>query len=71
LQRTAIVHETRSIFQTALERRFIAAVERLSGREVLHFISDHHVGPDLEVELFMLEPLPYAAAIRSAQAARP
>jgi uncharacterized protein YbcI len=56
LQRTAIVQETRSAFQTAMQRKFIAAVERLSGREVLAFISDHHVGPDMEIELFMLEP---------------
>jgi uncharacterized protein YbcI len=56
LQRAPIVHETRSAFQNALQHRFIAAVERLSGREVMTFMSDHHVGPDIEVELFMLTP---------------
>jgi len=56
LQRAPIVHETRSAFQNALRHRFIAAVERLSGREVLTFMSDHHVGPDIEIELFMLTP---------------
>jgi hypothetical protein len=30
-------------------------VERLSGRGVLAFISNHHVGPDIEIELFMLK----------------
>jgi len=39
-----------------MEHKFIAAVERLSGRRVLAFISKHHVGPDVEVELFMLRP---------------
>lgn len=34
------------------------AVERLSGRGVLAFISNHHVGPDLEIELFLLQPEP-------------
>jgi hypothetical protein len=29
-------------------------VERLSGRDVLAFISNSHVGPDVEIELFML-----------------
>ena len=54
LQRAALVQDTRSAFQTAMQHKFIAAVERLSGREVLAFISNHHVGPDMEVELFML-----------------
>ena len=55
LQRQALVRETRSAFQQAMERRFIDAVERLTGRRVAEFISTHHVGPDLELELFVLE----------------
>jgi uncharacterized protein YbcI len=57
LQRTAVVQETRSAFQTAMQHKFISAVERLSGRDVVSFISDQHVGPDMEIELFMLKPL--------------
>jgi uncharacterized protein YbcI len=56
LQRQALVHETRRTFQQAMEHRFIAEVERLTGRRVSKFISTHHVGPDLELELFLLEP---------------
>jgi uncharacterized protein YbcI len=56
LQRAPIVHETRSAFQNAMGYRFVAAIERLSGRKVLTFMSDHHVGPDIEIELFMLTP---------------
>jgi uncharacterized protein YbcI len=56
LQRAPTVKETRSAFQNAMEHRFITAIERLSGREVLKFMSDHHVGPDIEIELFMLTP---------------
>ena len=55
LQRQALVHETRSTFQQAMEHRFIADVERLTGRRVARFISAHHVGPDLELELFLFE----------------
>ena len=55
LQRHALVHETRSAFQQAMERRFVSAVERLTGRRVAQFISTHSVGPDLEIELFVLE----------------
>jgi uncharacterized protein YbcI len=56
LQRTQMVHETRSTFQQAMRHRFVSAVERLSGRQVIGFISTHHVGPDLEMELFVLAP---------------
>src|ERR1700690_2928536 len=56
LQRSAVVQETRSAFQTAMQRRFIDQVELLSGRAVLAFISNHHIGPDIEIELFMLAP---------------
>jgi uncharacterized protein YbcI len=58
VQRSTIVQETRSTFQNAMERRFIAAVKQLSGRDVLAFISNSHVGPDIEVEIFMLTPPP-------------
>ncbi len=56
IQRTTIVQETRNAFQNAMQHKFISAVERLSGRNVLAFISNHNVGPDIEVELFMLTP---------------
>jgi uncharacterized protein YbcI len=62
LQRTTIVQETRSAFQEAMQQRFIDAVEQLSGRRVVAFISNHHVGPDLEVELFVLTPERAASA---------
>jgi uncharacterized protein YbcI len=54
IERDPIVRDNRSAFQNAMERRFIEVVERLSGRDVMHFISSHNVGPDLEIELFFL-----------------
>jgi uncharacterized protein YbcI len=56
LEQNAAVKATRSAFQHAMRDRFIAEVERLSGRRVHAFISDSHVGPDLQKELFILEP---------------
>jgi uncharacterized protein YbcI len=56
IQRSTVVQETRSAFQSAMQHKFIAAVEQLSGRGVLAFISNHHVGPDIAIELFMLTP---------------
>jgi uncharacterized protein YbcI len=63
IQRSVLVQETRSAFQNAMQDKFIAAVERLSGRRVLAFISNHHVGPDMEIELFLLEPRPGAPSV--------
>jgi len=56
LQRHTVVQETRSAFQGAMQERFINEVQRLSGRRVTLFISNSHVGPDLEIELFVLAP---------------
>jgi uncharacterized protein YbcI len=56
MQRKAMVEETRSAFQQAMGQRFIGAVERITNRRVERFISTHHVGPDLELEIFVLEP---------------
>jgi uncharacterized protein YbcI len=56
LQRAPSVRDTRNAFQRAMQRRFIENVERLTGRSVISFISDSHVGPDVEIELFLLEP---------------
>jgi hypothetical protein len=39
-----------------MQHTFIDKVGTLSGRDVLAFISNHHVGPDIEIELFMLAP---------------
>jgi uncharacterized protein YbcI len=56
LERQTVVKETRSAFQMAMKDRLIADVQRLSGRRVNTFVSDSHVGPDLEIELFFLDP---------------
>jgi len=56
LERAPTVRDTRNAFQNAMQQRFIEKIERLSGRTVAAFISDSHVGPDLEIELFMLAP---------------
>jgi len=62
LQRGTTVQETRSAFQTAMQHKFIEAVERLSGRNVLAFISNQHIAPDIEIELFVLKPAHHPAA---------
>ncbi len=56
LEQGATVKDTRSAFQNAMQHRLVDTVQRLCGREVTAFISDSHVGPDMEIELFMLGP---------------
>jgi uncharacterized protein YbcI len=62
LQQQTIVAQTRSAFQMAMQDRFISEVETLSGRRVIAFMSDSNVGPDLEIELFVLAPPVRASA---------
>jgi hypothetical protein len=56
LQGATILQETRSLFQEEMQHRFIAEIERLSGRGAQAFISNSHVDPEFEIELFMLKP---------------
>src|SRR3954452_22910800 len=51
------VQETRSAFQETMREKFSEAVEELTGRKVIGFLSQVHVDPDLSVETFILEPL--------------
>lgn len=44
------------MFQSAMRETFVREVQRLSGRHVRAFMSQSHVGPDLEIELFLLAP---------------
>ncbi|HKH14553.1 MAG TPA: Na-translocating system protein MpsC family protein [Solirubrobacterales bacterium] len=52
------VRDLRRIFQGTFREEAIAVVERLTGRKVLAFLSDHAVDPDYAVEVFILEPGP-------------
>lgn len=50
------VRDLRRIFQGTFRDDAIAVVERLTGRKVLAFLSDHAVDPDYAIEAFVLEP---------------
>lgn len=52
------VQRIRHLFQRAMEPDFRDAVERLTGRRVIAFISGTQIEPDIAAELFVLdEPL--------------
>jgi uncharacterized protein YbcI len=48
----------RHLFQETMKEDFTEAVERLTGRRVVAFISGNHVDPDIAVELFILDGTP-------------
>jgi len=55
---TDFVLKTRHLFQTTMADDLVAAVEMLTERKVVAFMSANHVDPDMAGELFVLEPRP-------------
>jgi uncharacterized protein YbcI len=49
------VANMRHLFQQTMEADFKEAVEKLTGRTVVAFISGNHVAPDIAAELFILD----------------
>ena len=52
------VIEGRYRLQTALRRKFVEAVEEITGRRVIGFMSGTQLDPDMTSEVFVLEPEP-------------
>jgi uncharacterized protein YbcI len=50
------VKETRQLFQMAMRERFTEAVEEITGRKVIAFMSQVHFEPDMAAEVFVLAP---------------
>ncbi len=55
------VLDLRHRWQMAMREEVCGDIERLTGRNVVGFMSDNHIDPDLAVEVFVLEPLPVEA----------
>jgi uncharacterized protein YbcI len=51
-----LVLTIRRQFQRTMREELIGAVEGLSGRKVVAFMSDNHIDPDMAVESFVLAP---------------
>ena len=60
------VLDLRRRWQAVMEHDVTRAVEELTGRKVIGFMSGDHIDPDLAVEVFVLEPLPKAQRRRAA-----
>ena len=62
-ERTLVEHghadrvlQVRYDYQTAMRDGLVGIVERELDREVIAFMSQNHINPDLAVEVFVLEP---------------
>jgi uncharacterized protein YbcI len=53
--KAATVTVMRHHFQEVMEADYRVAVERLTGRKVLAFISGNHLDPDVATEVFLLD----------------
>jgi len=49
------VTNIRHLFQKTMQADFTVAIERLTGRTVIAFISGNHVDPDIAAEMFILD----------------
>lgn len=47
----------RTAFQEVIRPRFVAEVERVTGRKVIAFMSGSHQDPDFQAEIFVLDTL--------------
>ena len=54
--RSDLVLETRRAYQGAMRTEATSVVQELTGREVIGFMSDNHIDPDLAAEVFILRP---------------
>ncbi len=50
------VLETRQAFQRVMREDLAAGVAKITGREVVAFMSANHIDPDMGVEVFILAP---------------
>ncbi len=54
--RENVVREMRTHFQGAMRQEFRDVVESATGREVIAYLSQVHIDPDMAVEVFTLGP---------------
>ncbi len=54
--KSAVVIEVRHEFQKTMQSELCAAIEELTGREVIAFFSANHIDPDTALESFLLAP---------------
>jgi uncharacterized protein YbcI len=54
--RGQLVRDMRKAYQDTVGDELIAGVQEITGREVIAFLSDNHIDPDIAIETFVLRP---------------
>jgi uncharacterized protein YbcI len=54
--RSELVLSMRKAYQATMRQELVDAVEQITGRRVIAFLSDNHIDPDIAIESFVLEP---------------
>jgi uncharacterized protein YbcI len=54
--RALLVREMRKAYQDTMGPEMTAGIREITGREVMAFLSDNHIDPDIAVETFVLRP---------------
>ena len=52
--RSGMVIDIRRTYQATLRDEFVGVVEEVLDRKVMAFMSDHHIDPDVAVEVFVM-----------------
>jgi uncharacterized protein YbcI len=55
---TDLVLTTRQAFQRTMRADMTDGIYEITGRSVMAFMSDNHIGPDMAAEVFVLAPEP-------------
>ena len=66
-----VVLDMRKEFQNTMRDELSSAIEMLTERQVIAFMSDNHIDPDLAVEVFVLAPDPAAEDLDPPAAGEP
>lgn len=54
--RAQLVRDMRKAYQDTMGAELTAGVEEITGRNVVAFLSDNHIDPDIAIETFVLRP---------------
>jgi uncharacterized protein YbcI len=55
--RAQLVRNMRKAYQETMGPELTAGIREITGREVLAFLSDNHIDPDIAAETFVLRPV--------------
>jgi uncharacterized protein YbcI len=54
--RAQLVRDMRKAYQDTMAREFTVGLQEITGRDVVAFLSDNHIDPDIAIETFVLRP---------------